>query len=296
MAFVCLIDVVCILRPMDQSLELNVFKQQVSAFYDRRSSSYDAAKLPAVICQQLYNLASLTSGSTVLDIGTGTGRLAFLAAQSVGQTGRVIGVDISPQMLEKAREKTQSLKLNNVEFILADAEHLNFPAQIFDCILCANTFPWMQNKARTLCLWHKFLKPEGTIVVHSPANSAYTGICILRRVLFKYGISMESTNRVGTNKKISRLFASAGFIKLKILSEQHGQYISVESMQSVWDSVVENPSITSPKILNKVMLQMTPSQWREIKAEFFEEISSLNTDKGVWRDLTTLYILGKKSG
>ena len=66
---------------------------------------------------------------------------AIAAAQIVGPSGRVIGVDISALMLEQARSKVEALGLSNVSFQLADAEALNYPANSFDQILCANTFP-----------------------------------------------------------------------------------------------------------------------------------------------------------
>jgi ubiquinone/menaquinone biosynthesis C-methylase UbiE len=78
------------------------------------------------------NIRSSDQGQHILDIGTGTGHLAIAAAQIVGTEGRVIGVDISALMLEQARSKVEALGLSNVEFQLADAEALNYPANSFD--------------------------------------------------------------------------------------------------------------------------------------------------------------------
>ena len=96
-----------------------------------------------------------------MDVGTGTGHLAILSAEIVGGGGKVVGVDISTQMLDIARNKVESLGLVNVDFQLADAEFLNYPVDSFDRILCANTFPWIEDKQAALQIWYQFLKPGG---------------------------------------------------------------------------------------------------------------------------------------
>jgi ubiquinone/menaquinone biosynthesis C-methylase UbiE len=93
------------------------------------------------ICRRLLEYSQVGAGQTVLDIGTGTGHLAIAVAQIVGDQGQVIGIDISAGMLEQAQSKVNALGLSNVEFQLADAEALDYPANHFDQILCANTFP-----------------------------------------------------------------------------------------------------------------------------------------------------------
>jgi ubiquinone/menaquinone biosynthesis C-methylase UbiE len=98
------------------------------------------------ICRRLLEYSHIGSGQQILDIGTGTGHLAIAAAQIVGTEGRVIGVDISALMLEQARSKVEELGIRNVEFQLAAAETLNYPANSFNQILSANTFPWIEDK------------------------------------------------------------------------------------------------------------------------------------------------------
>ena len=75
--------------------ELDEYKQQIADLYDRRSPVYDDNNWLLQICQRLIEYSQIRSGDRILDIGTGTGHLAFAAAKIVGDTGRVIGVDIS---------------------------------------------------------------------------------------------------------------------------------------------------------------------------------------------------------
>jgi ubiquinone/menaquinone biosynthesis C-methylase UbiE len=276
-------------------LELNEYKQGVADSYDRRSQTYDDSEWHVQICHRLLEYSQVRTGQRVLDIGTGTGHLAIAAAQIVGGQGRVIGIDISAGMLEQARSKVGVLGLKNVEFQLADAEALDYPLNHFDRILCANTFPWMEHKEATLRLWYQLLKPSGQIGVHTPADTAYIGAVVLRRVLAKYHISLEASNRIGSIEQCQNLFSKAGFEAVEVKTEQHGSYTSLDKAKATWEGVVVRPSSTSLKVSDNGLSQLTSAQLAQVKAEFDAELESLQTNQGIWDDLTTLYILGRKA-
>src|SRR5215813_1917143 len=74
------------------------------------------------VIEQVLKRADLRPGETVLDLGTGTGAVAILAATQVGTTGCIKAVDISPEMLTKARERIQNLHLTNIDLAEGRAE------------------------------------------------------------------------------------------------------------------------------------------------------------------------------
>jgi SAM-dependent methyltransferase len=86
-------------------------------------------------CGNPTAIGKLEAGETVLDLGSGGGFDSFLAAKQVGETGRVIGVDMTPEMLAKARENAQKMGLGNVEFRLGEIEHLPVADGSVDVIL-----------------------------------------------------------------------------------------------------------------------------------------------------------------
>jgi ubiquinone/menaquinone biosynthesis C-methylase UbiE len=88
------------------------------------------------VSRRMVELAEVKPGQRVLDIATGIGEPALLAASLVGASGRVVATDLSSQMLDVARERANTLGLTNVEFIESDVEGLDFPDGSFDTILC----------------------------------------------------------------------------------------------------------------------------------------------------------------
>ncbi|UCE95784.1 MAG: methyltransferase domain-containing protein, partial [Candidatus Bathyarchaeota archaeon] len=86
-------------------------------------------------CGNPVALASLKKGESVIDLGSGTGVDCFLASKKVGRGGKVIGIDMTPEMLDKARENAQEGNYQNVEFRLGEIEHLPVADNIADVII-----------------------------------------------------------------------------------------------------------------------------------------------------------------
>lgn len=278
---------------MTSLLNLNDYKRAIAYFYDCRSFNYDEGEWRKQVCDNLLNYSHVSKEENVLDIGTGTGRLAISAARIVGSLGLVMGVDISPQMLKQARSKIKKMALHNIQFRLADAEQLDYPHESFDYILCANTFPWISDKETALKSWHRFLKPGGRIAIHTPADTAYVGSVVLRQVLAAHGIEVEPSNRIGSVEQCKKLFALSGFKDIEIKQEQHGNYVNFEKAYYAWNNVVENPSHLSLKVSSEIF-KLKEAQLVDIQLEFKAALIARQTQEGIWDDLTTLYILGRK--
>lgn len=275
---------------MVEQLSLNNYKQGIADLYNQRSQTYDDSSWHLQICRRLLEYSQVSSGQQILDIGAGTGHLVLEASRIVENSGRVIGVDISIGMLEQARDKAEALNLDNVEFQLADADSLNFSANSFDRILCANTFPWLEHKAATLRLWHQFLKPDGLIGVHTPAETAYVGYVVFREVLARYGVVLEPSNRLGTLEECRKLFLSAGFEAVEIKTEQHGSYLSLDKAKAAWGG----NSFPTPRQPKNPLSRLSEAQIKQAKVEFEAELEARQTQQGVWDDVTTWYVIGRK--
>lgn len=133
-------------------------------------SDAELADLPAdanlgLGCGNPTAIASLTEGQTVLDLGSGAGIDCFLAARQVGPTGSVIGVDMTPEMLDKARTNAESGGYDNVEFRLGEIEALPVADASIDVIISNCVLNLSPAKDRVLAEAYRVLKPGGRLVI-----------------------------------------------------------------------------------------------------------------------------------
>jgi SAM-dependent methyltransferase len=116
-------------------------------------------------CGNPVAIASLKSGETVLDLGAGAGFDCFLAAKKVGRNGRVIGVDMTPEMIDKARENAQKAGYKNVEFRLGEIEHLPVADNTVDVIISNCVINLAPHKQDVMNEAYRVLKKGGRIAI-----------------------------------------------------------------------------------------------------------------------------------
>ena len=116
-------------------------------------------------CGNPVALASLHEGDIVLDLGAGAGFDCFLAAQRVGASGRVIGVDMTPEMIAKARENAQKSNYNNVEFRLGEIEHLPVADNSVDVTISNCVINLVPDKRTAFAEIFRVLKPGGRLMI-----------------------------------------------------------------------------------------------------------------------------------
>jgi SAM-dependent methyltransferase len=112
-----------------------------------------------------WTMGRLRPGERVLDLGSGAGTDSLIAAQMVGEEGSVTGIDMTPQMLAKARAAAATMGATNVEFVEAEAESLPFPDASFDVVISNGVIDLIPDKDAVFAELHRVLRPGGRIQI-----------------------------------------------------------------------------------------------------------------------------------
>jgi SAM-dependent methyltransferase len=187
---------------------------------ESRKMGYSAAELAAVPegsdmglgCGNPTAIASLGSGETVLDLGSGGGFDCFLAADKVGPGGRVIGVDMTPEMVAKARENARKAGAANVEFRLGEIEHLPVADATADVVISNCVINLSVEKDAVYRDAFRALKPGGRLCVSDVVATAPMPETVARDVELVAGCIGGAAGA----EEITRWLAEAGFEDIRV--------------------------------------------------------------------------------
>jgi arsenite methyltransferase len=205
-------------------------------------------------CGNPTAVASLKEGEVVLDLGSGAGFDCFLAANIVGRTGKVIGVDMTPEMIEKARENARRGGYENVEFRLGEIENLPAPDCGVDVIISNCVINLSPEKDRVFREAFRVLKPGGRLMV--------SDIVLLHKLpdSIKKSVAAYIGCVAGASRKDEYLqhIKAAGFQEVAIIDET-----SFSSNYAVKDPIIE--TLVNDAGISRADLKKLSSSVKSIK-------------------------------
>ena len=212
-------------------------------------SKEDLASLPkeaemGLGCGNPISFAGLKLGEVVLDLGSGGGVDCFLASKIVGPTGKVIGVDMTPDMLSKARKNANSANYQNVEFRLGEIEHLPAGDNTIDAVISNCVINLSPSKLQVYKEAYRVLKPGGRLAVADMVAlqslpddfkndlAAYTG-CLA-------GAELVS--------QLEAWLSEAGFERVQIkVRQKSSEFIQSDAAQGKLDDYIASADVTAFK-------------------------------------------------
>jgi ubiquinone/menaquinone biosynthesis C-methylase UbiE len=211
--------------------------------YNAAADFYDASPLGFwdYFGRRTIELASLPSGSRVLDVCCGAGASALPAAEAVGPKGNVVGVDLANQLLESARTKAIQRRLGNVDFELGDMLSLRFPVASFDAVVCVFGIFFVPDMARAVSeLWSR-VRPGGKLAVTTwgpnfcaPANDAFW--CSIENVRSDLYKGFNPWDRISDPASLRKILDGAGVTSPKIIAEN--RFHPVTSPDDWWTIIL----------------------------------------------------------
>ncbi|PYI04383.1 S-adenosyl-L-methionine-dependent methyltransferase [Aspergillus sclerotiicarbonarius CBS 121057] len=220
----------------------------IQSIYDERSENYDNSHHGA-LAEAYIRTAEPRDGESVLDLACGTGLVSLLAEEKVGKSGHVVGIDISPGMLDVARRKAQQTgsKATFLQHDISDLTGLDIlppGSEGFDLITCAAALVLLPDPGQAIRHWTTWLKPGGRIVTDVAAKDVHVPSRILRRISDKLGVSLQwDESWVQDEQSLGDLLASAGLdVKTVFLTEsfQERAYKAADA-EEAFEKAVSSP-------------------------------------------------------
>jgi len=209
------------------------FEDKVKRFYNSRVDYDNIATVSRA--STLVNLFPPMRGSTVVDLATGTGNVAFRAAEIVGAGGVVAGIDMAEELLRIAKEKKLSIGAENLTFRLADVGTEVFIKDSIDTAYCSFTMMLITNVDEFLSRIAVGLSESGFFAFTSASLDSYLNPQIVRAASVA-GVEIPPSNdRFGTRERIDARLKGAGLLAAEIHELQYGKFIPLDMAKAKWD-------------------------------------------------------------
>jgi SAM-dependent methyltransferase len=193
----------------------------MAAGWERRRASIESGS--AAVGEWLIRELAPQSGQTILELAAGPGDTGFAAAPLIGEEGRLISTDFSPEMVEVGRRRGVELGLTNVDHLQMDAENLELEDHSVDGVICRFAYMLMADPAAALAETRRVLRPGGRLVLavwRGPERNPW--VAIAGRVLVARGLAPPPDPEapgmftMAADERVRALLGAAGFTEIRI--------------------------------------------------------------------------------
>jgi ubiquinone/menaquinone biosynthesis C-methylase UbiE len=263
------------------------YTEWITGVFDRAAPTYDRVG-PRVFSHfgnRLVELSGLSSGASVLDVGCGRGAVLFPAAQKVGASGCVIGVDRSRGMLTETAAEIEQRGLSNVELHLMDVEKgLSFPDEHFDFVFCGFSLYYFDRLNYALSECVRVLKPGGMFLASTFGRGRDDRWKGFRRVARPYMSKLSPAPKNESRglrdpAEIEEVLAAAGLVEIEVIPEAKEFYFIDADEWWAFEWSQGNRSLWE---------RLDPPDLEQFKQEAMEALTQIKKERGIPRPMPML--------
>lgn len=275
-------------------LQLSQKKKEIARVYNLAAPGYDLSPLKffQLSATRLVQSLQIRAGQLILDVGTGTGVAALIAAKRCQPGGRVIGVDLAEEMLKIAADKIKASGIVNLDLQIGDGDTLDFPNNTFDIVLANAALFFLPDMLAGLKEWHRVCKPGGQVGFSGFGPSAFQPLSdLFEKLIRSYGVTFPvperpfSWQRLAGPEEYHSFLQLAGYQDIEVSVEELGYYLngSEEWWQIIWNSGFRGP-----------VSRLTPRQLEQFKIEHLAEMTTFDGAQEIWLDMPVIFARGYK--
>ena len=263
-------------------------KKWVSEIFDRTASEYGkkSSSFFSYFGKRLVEHVNVLPGQQVLDIATGRGAVLFPLANAVGPLGKVVGIDISQQMIAETSREILEKGVNWVSLLCMDAEHLDFPDNSFDHVFCGFGLFFLPSIPTALAEFKRVLKPQGKLVVSTWGEDSTLDLLINEEIKKISATNSLIATPLWSHEELDKLLKEASFEDVQIFEET--KTFAHETAEEWWNSLWSHATRAK-------LEQISLDQLSNLRKKVIREATSLDNQNGLTEDLQVFYGVAQKT-
>lgn len=264
-------------------------KQWVSEVFDRAAPTYGekSSSFFSYFGKRLVEQVEVKPHYQVLDVATGRGAVLFPLTERIRCDGKIIGIDISKQMIQETDAALKKRGILSVHLMHMDAENLEFPDNSFDLVFCGFALFFFPSLSKALSEFKRVLKPGGSLVVSIWGDDSHLDECINQEINQVAPLPSLAATPLWEGESLKNILAEAHFKNIQI-HEENKTFLH-HTPEDWWNSLWNHGTRSK-------LEQLSPEQLESIHKKVMAKAQANTHKQGLEEELQVFYGIAIKGG